>query len=109
MPNAMEKKKPDFSTVLTTELETQKAALPNDFNIARFVQNSVALLNGNDTLREFAQANGTAQIKQGLLRGAYLGLDALNAEVYLVPYGKTLTFMPSYKGMVKLAQKYATR
>lgn len=109
MANAVTTKQPDFSTALTTELETQKAALPDDFNIPRFVQNSLALLNGNDTLQEFAKANGTAQIKQGLLRGAYLGLDALNAECYLVPYGKTLNFMPSYKGMVKLAQKYSTR
>lgn len=99
----------DFSTALTTELESQKNALPKDFNIPRFVQNSIALLNGNDALQEFAKANGTAQIKAGLLRGAYLGLDSLNAEMYLVPYGKTLNFMPSYKGMVKLAQKYATR
>lgn len=109
MGNELMNKQPDFSVALTTELESQRAALPNDFNVARFVQNSVALLNGNDVLRDFAKANGTAQIKQGLLRGAYLGLDALNAEMYLVPYGKTLNFMPSYKGMVKLAQKYSTR
>lgn len=109
MANAVANKQPDFSTALTTELETQKAALPNDFNIPRFVQNSVALLNGNDVLQEFAKNYGTSQIKQGLLRGAYLGLDSLNSEMYLIPYGKTLNFMPSYKGMVKLAQKYSTR
>ena len=51
----------------------------------------------------------SAQIKAGLMRGAFLGLDALNAEMYLVPYGSSLNFMPSYKGMVKLAQKYSTR
>ena len=109
MANAVATKQADFSTALTTELETQREALPKDFNIPRFVQNSLALLNGNDTLQDFAKANGTTQIKQGLLRGAYLGLDALNSEMYLVPYGKTLNFMPSYKGMVKLAQKYSTR
>ena len=101
--------RPDFSTALTTELETQKQALPTDFNIARFVQNSVALLNGNEVLQDFAKKYGVSQIKAGLLRGAYLGLDSLNSEMYLVPYGSTLNFMPSYKGMVKLAQKYATR
>lgn len=109
MPNEVAKKQPEFSIALTTELETQKDALPKDFNIPRFVQNSLALLNGNDILQDFAKNYGTAQIKQGLLRGAYLGLDALNSEMYLVPYGKTLNFMPSYKGMVKLAQKYSTR
>lgn len=109
MANEVAKKQPDFSTALTTELESQKAALPADFNVARFVQNSVALLNGNEVLQDFAKKNGTAQIKQGLLRGAYLGLDALNNEMYLVPYGTTLNFMPSYKGMAKMAQKYSTR
>ena len=101
--------KDTFSVSLTNDLESQKAALPADFNIPRFVQNSLALLNGNDTLADFAKKHGTAQIKQGLLRGAYLGLDALNSEMYLIPYGSQLTFMPSYKGMTKMAQKYSTR
>lgn len=101
--------KDTFSTALTTELENNIAALPADFNIPRFVQNSLALLNGNDALQEFAKKHGSTQIKAGLMRGAYLGLDALNSEMYLVPYGTTLNFMPSYKGMIKMAQKYATR
>lgn len=101
--------KDTFSGSLTLALNEQREALPADFNIPRFVQNSVALLNGNEVLAKFAKENGTAQIKNGLIRGAYLGLDALNAEMYLVPYGKTLNFMPSYKGMAKLAQKYSTR
>ena len=104
-------KKDTFSTALTNSLMEQKAALPEGFNVARFVQNSVALLNGNEVLLDFAKknSNGMAQIKAGLMRGAFLGLDALNNEMYLVPYGSTLNFMASYKGMVKLATKYATR
>jgi len=98
-----------FSGSLTIALNEQKEALPADFNIPRFVQNSIALLNGNDTLADFAKQYGTAQIKNGLIRGAFLGLDALNQEMYLVPYKNVLNFMPSYKGMVKLAQKYSTR
>ena len=109
MANTAVATKDTFSVALTNELESQKAALPADFNIPRFVQNSIALLNGNDTLADFAKKHGTAQIKQGLLRGAYLGLDALNSEMYLIPYGSQLNFMPSYKGMTKLAQKYSTR
>lgn len=101
--------KDSFSTMLTTELENNKAALPADFNIPRFVQNSLALLNGNETLQEFAGKYGSSQIKQGLMRGAYLGLDALNSEMYLVPYGRTLSFMPSYRGMTKLVTKYSVR
>lgn len=99
----------NFSLALTNDLESQKAALPADFNIPRFVQNSVALLNGNDVLSDFAKKYGTAQIKSGLMRGAFLGLDALNSEMYLVPYGSTLNFMPSYKGDVKLVKKYSQR
>ena len=38
-----------------------------------------------------------------------MGLDALNQEMYLVPYGQTLNFMASYKGMVKMAEKYLVR
>lgn len=109
MANTAVATKDTFSVALTNELESQKAALPADFNIPRFVQNSIALLNGNDTLADFAKKHGTAQIKQGLLRGAYLGLDALNSEMYLIPFGSQLNFMPSYKGMTKLAQKYSTR
>ena len=104
-------KKDAFSTALMESLNEQKAALPSDFNVTRFVQNSVALLNGNEVLMDFAKKNptGIAQIKAGLMRGAFLGLDALNQEMYLVPYGSTLNFMASYKGMVKMATKYATR
>lgn len=98
-----------FSGGLTIALDEQKEALPADFNIPRFVQNSVALLNGNDTLADFAKKHGTSQIKNGLIRGAFLGLDFLNSEAFLVPYGSTLNFMPSYKGMTKMAQKYSTR
>ena len=101
--------KDTFSTILTTELENNKAALPEGFNVQRFVQNGIALLNGNDTLKEFARNNGTGQIKQGMLRGAYLGLDFLNAEAYLVPYGKTLNFMQSYKGDIKMVKRYSKR
>ena len=101
--------KDTFSTMLTTELENNREALPEGFNMQRFVQNGLALLNGNDNLKEFAQKYGTAQIKQGMMRGAFLNLDFLNNEAYLVPYGKTLNFMQSYKGYVKMVKRYSTR
>ena len=109
MANEVTTAKPKFSVTLTNELTSQIDALPRDFNITRFVNNSLALLNGNDVLIKFMREHGTDQIKVGLLRGAYLGLDFMNGEAYLVPYGATLNFMPSYKGMVKLCTKYATR
>lgn len=102
-------KKETFSVSLMNDLRANRGALPKNFNIDRFVQNSVALLNGNEMLQEFAQQYGTAQIKAGLLRGAYQGLDAMNQEVYLIPYKNVLNYMPSFKGMQKMAKQYSVR
>lgn len=109
MANDVTTTKPKFSVALTEELNLQRDALPRDLNITRFVNNSIALLNGNETLAKFAKQYGTDQIKMGLIRGAYLGLDSINNEMYLIPYGSTINFMPSYKGMIKLCIKYSTR
>lgn len=102
-------KKDSFSEQLTTSLTVVKDALPKELNIQRFVQNAVALLNDNQTLMEFAKKHGTSQIKQGLMKSAYLGLDAINKECYLIPYGNQLNFMIDYRGNVKLAKKYSIR
>ena len=101
--------KETFSGQLSTALTEVKDALPKDLNVARFVNNAVAVMNENTQLQDFAKANGTAQIKAGLIKGAYLGLDFMNKEAYLVPYGKTLNFMKSYTGAVKLCKKYSIR
>ena len=102
-------KKQTFSDVLSTSLMEVKDGLPQDFNITRFVQNGVALLNGNETLMKFAQNHGTSQIKAGLMRAAFLGLDALNQECHLVPYGNTLNFSVDYRGDCKLIKTYSVR
>ena len=101
--------KDTFSGQLSTALAEVKDALPKDLNVARFVNNAVAVMNENSQLQDFAKANGTAQIKAGLVKGAYLGLDFMNKEAYLVPYGKQLNFMKSYTGAVKLCKKYSIR
>lgn len=98
-----------FSESLTNSLMEVKEALPADLNMTRFVQNGVALLNGNETLAKFAKQYGTRQIRDGMVRAAFLGLDFMNSEAYLVPYGSDLNFRRSYKGDVKLAKKYAIR
>lgn len=101
----------ELSTILTAELNMPdvKAGLPADLNIPRFVNNAIATLNGNETLIEFAKKYGSQQIKSGIVRAAFMGLDSVNSEYYLVPYGSTLNFVPSYKGSIKLAKKYSTR
>ena len=107
MANEVDVKRTSFSESLTEELMENKAALPSKFNVTRFVQNSIALLNGNEALIKFNKTYGSAQIKAGLMRAAYLGLDALNGECYLIPYGSTINFVTSYKGMIKMVKKYA--
>lgn len=109
MANEVANKQPLFTDLLRGELIAQSSALPRDFNTERFVQNGKALLNGNETLFKFAKQYGTGQIISGMMRGAFLGLDFMNSEAYLIPYGSSLNFMPSYKGMIKLCIKYSTR
>ena len=98
-----------FYDSLKNELATDKAALPKDLNVERFANNAIALLNGNDNLKTFAKEHGTSQILAGLMKGAYLGLDFMSQEAYLVPFGKTLNFMKSYTGAIKLCKKYSIR
>lgn len=98
-----------FSDVLTNSLVEKSEGLPKDFNVTRFVQNSIALLNENEQLSGFASKYGVGQIKTGLLRGAFLGLDFMTKECYLIPYGSKLNFMVDYKGATKLCKKYSIR
>lgn len=102
-------KKQTFSEALTVALNNAKDALPEGFNITRFALNSVALLNENEQLAKFAKENGTGQIKAGMMKAAYLGVDFMQKEAYLIPYGKTLTFMLDYRGNIKLCKRYSTR
>ena len=85
MANDVTVAKPKFSVTLTEDLNMQRDALPRDFNITRFVNNSIALLNGNEPLIKFMKQYGTDRIKMGLIRGAYLGLDAMNGEMMGMP------------------------
>ena len=97
----------ELSIVLASELERPSVieALPSDFNRARFVQNTVALVQGSDELSRMPQA----KLVPALMKGAYLGLDFFNKECYAVPYGQTVQFMPSYTGMVKLCKRFSKR
>lgn len=106
---AVAEKKETFSMVLTNNLDSVADALPKEFNKTRFVQNAIALLNDNDVLIDYNKSYGSKNILAGLMKGAYLNLDFVSNEAYLVPYGKKLQFMPSYRGCVKLAQKYSIR
>lgn len=104
----MAENKKEFGLMLSEKLDMENisAALPKDFNKQRFVQNCIAYLNDNaTTYKKYSQTT----IMAGLMKGAFLGLDIINAECYLIPYGEKLNFQASYKGMIKLAKKYSTR
>lgn len=104
----------EFDVVLYKKLEEDKLAMPSDLNLMRFKNNSIAYLAGSDNLQKYLReygANGYAhmQIIKGMVQSAHFGLDFLNNEAYLIPYKEKLDFMPSYKGLIKLCMRYATR
>lgn len=94
-----------FSEKLTDKLKGVESALPKDFNRERFVQNCLAVMNETPALATINQS----QTIQGLLKGAYLGLDFLNKECYLIPYGNSVQFQTDYKGEIKFTKKYSIR
>lgn len=94
-----------FSEQLTDKLVSVESALPKDFNRERFVQNCLAVMNETPALAKINKA----QTIQGLLKGAYLGLDFMSRECYLIPYGSSVQFQTDYKGEVKFTKKYSTR
>ena len=94
-----------FSEKLTDKLISVENALPKDFNRERFVQNCIAVMNENPQLAKI----NPAQVIQGLCKGAYLGLDFLNRECYLIPYGNSVQFQTDYRGEKKFVRRYSIR
>ena len=94
-----------FSQQLTDKLVSVQAALPKSFNRERFVQNALAVMNEKP---ELAKINRNMVI-QGLCKGAYLGLDFMNKECYLIPYGGKVEFQTDYKGECKFVKRYSIR
>lgn len=94
-----------FDDKLTDNLIAVEDALPKDFNRTRFVQNAMSVITNNPVL---TGAN-KSQLMAGLIKGAYLGLDFMNKECFLVPYGKDISFQLGYKGACKFVKKYSIR
>lgn len=94
-----------FSNQLTNKLTEVVEALPKDFNKVRFAQNCVALMNEHPELTKINRA----QVIASMLKGAYLGLDYMQGEAYLIPYGNTVQFQTSYKGECKFTKRYSVR
>lgn len=98
--------KKNIKNALVLKLDSIEDALPKDFNKTRFAQNCIAVLNDNaEALSKFSQQ----EIIAGLIKGASLGLEFINKECYLIPYGSKLNYQTSYTGEMKLAKKYSSR
>lgn len=94
-----------FSERLTDKLTSVQNALPKSFNRERFVQNCLTVLNENPGL---AKINKN-EVIQGLCKAAYLGLDFMNKECYLIVYGNSVQFQTDYKGECKFIKTYSIR
>ena len=94
-----------FSEKLTDKLISVETALPKDFNRERFVQNCLSVMNEKP---ELAKIN-KAELVQGLCKAAYLGLDFMSKECYLIPYGNSVQFQTDYKGEKKFVKNYSIR
>ncbi len=97
-----------ISAVLTANLTNVESALPKDLNRERFVQNCIAVLNDPEKRAALQKCNRQSII-DSLTKGAYLGLDFMNAECYIIPYGGMAKFQTSYIGEIKFTRKYTTR
>jgi len=80
-------------------------ALPKDFNKERFLQNTIALLRQNPELQKY----NPTEILEGSVKAAYLGMDFMNKEAWLVPYSGHIQFQLGYKGCCKFVKKYSIR
>lgn len=94
-----------FEDLLTDKLQMVASALPKDFNRERFVQNCMCVCKDKPEL----QRTNKTDLMMGLLKGAYLGLDFMNKECYLIPYGGKVEFQTDYKGECKFVKRYSIR
>lgn len=90
---------------LDASLVAVQDALPKDLNKARFLQNTIAVVKANPDLTKYNQG----ELLTCCLQGAYLGLDFMNKESWIVPYGNHLQFQMGYKGACKFVKKYSIR
>ena len=90
---------------LNTSLDYVKEALPKDFNAQRFLQNTIAVVKSNPSLTQYNKKD----LLTASLRAAYLGLDFMNGEAWIVPYGNSVQFQLGYKGACKFVKKYSIR
>ena len=60
--NEIAKQQVGWGDAISEKLDLVSEGLPKEFNKTRFVQNAIALINGNETLTEWNKAHGGKQI-----------------------------------------------
>lgn len=90
---------------LNESLDKQVAALPQNFNKQRFMQNCMTVL--QDGTADFSKCDAKSVVRT-LLKGAFLGLDFFNGECYAIPYNGNVNFQTDYKGEIKLCKRYSS-
>jgi recombination protein RecT len=93
--------------LLWSKLEEESSALPPQLNSFRFKQNAMCAVQKLDFSK--INANQKGNFVRAILQGAYLGLDFMNKECYIVPRSGEPLFMTDYKGEKKLCYEYAVR
>jgi recombination protein RecT len=88
---------------LQSLLNKKAAALPQNFNQTRFLQNCMVVLQDTKDIDKYTPAS----IARTMLKGAFLDLDFFNKECYAIPYGNQLQFQTDYKGEIKIIKKYS--
>lgn len=95
-----------FKATLSALIERSAGALPKDINSERLKINAMVYIHEDKKLNKLAEEQ-PVKIAQLVFNFIALGLDLLNKECYIIPYGDTLQVLKDYKGEVKLAKKYA--
>jgi recombination protein RecT len=99
--------KPTPKQVFTRLLEKNKGAiglsLPRGMDQDRFVR---LLLTATVTNPKLLECDPLSFLRAGVM-SAQLGLEVgdIRGEAYIIPYGRTATFQPGYKGLMKLARR----
>lgn len=95
-----------FKATLTAMINKSVGALPSDINSDRLKINALMYIQQDKDLYKLA-CDQPDRISQYVYNFIALGLDMLNKECYIIPFGNKLTVLKDYKGEVKLVRKYA--
>lgn len=97
------------SNLMKTMTE-KKDAMPPGFNQQRFALNCVTVIRDmmkDSRKRENLMTVDINSIVLCMIKGAYLGLDFLNGECYVIPYKGEMKFQTDYKGEIKVCKRFS--